>query len=135
MLSSAIHVLSEFESDSVRDYVYKQLRTDNVLSQMNTMLDGFKVTYAKIIEENLLNVIRSLHFADSFLVVDDINNSYMTIHATTVGFSVSSIVLTCVVILGIILTVISKLDYYNDVCTDIVNMFDRALKNYNELSQ
>ena len=88
-----------------------------------------------IIEENLLNVIRSLHFADSFLVVDDINNSYMTIHAIKVGFSVSSIVLTCVVILGIILTVISKLDYYNDVCTDIVNMFDRALKNYNELSQ
>lgn len=55
MLSSAIHVLSEFESDSVRDYVYKQLRTDNVLSQMNTMLDGFKVTYAKISEENLYN--------------------------------------------------------------------------------
>ena len=89
----------------------------------------------KIIEENLLNVIRSLHFADSFLVIDDINNSYMTIHAIKVGFSVASIVLTCVVILGIILTVISKLDYYNEVCTDIVNMFDRALKNYNELSQ
>ena len=55
MLSSAIHVLSEFENDSIRDYVYKQLKTDNVLSQMNTMLDGFKVTYAKISEENLYN--------------------------------------------------------------------------------
>lgn len=57
MLSSAIHVLSGFESDMIRDYVYKQLRSDNVLSQMNTMLDGFKVTYAKISEENLYNNI------------------------------------------------------------------------------
>lgn len=57
MLSPAIHVLSEFKSDAIRDYVYKQLRSDNVISQMNTMLDGFKVTYAKISEENLYNNI------------------------------------------------------------------------------
>ena len=31
---------------------------------------------------------------------------------------------------GILVTVINKLDYYNEVCTEIVNMFDKALKNY-----
>lgn len=55
MLSSAIHVLSGFESDKIRDYVFKQLRTPEVLEQMNTLLDGFKVTYAKISDENLSN--------------------------------------------------------------------------------
>jgi type I restriction enzyme M protein len=54
MLSSAIHVLSNFKNDEERDFIYKQLRTDEVLKQMNTMLDGFKVTYAKISEENLI---------------------------------------------------------------------------------
>ena len=55
MLSSAIHVLSDFKDDSSRDFVYKQIRTDEVLKEMNTMLDGFKVTYAKISDENLIN--------------------------------------------------------------------------------
>ena len=55
MLSPAIHVLSHFKDDKERDKVYKQLRTDDVLKQMNTMLDGFKVTYAKISDENLYN--------------------------------------------------------------------------------
>ena len=84
----------------------------------------------KIIEENLLNVIRSLHFADSFLVIEDINDSYNTIHSIKVYFSVISIILSCVVILCILLIVIFKLNYYNDVCTEIVIMFDRALNNY-----
>ena len=55
MVSPAIHVLSNFKNNEERDHVYKQLRTDDVLKQMNTMLDGFKVTYAKISEENLYN--------------------------------------------------------------------------------
>ena len=84
----------------------------------------------KIIEENLLNVIRSLHFADSFLVIEDINDSYNTIHSIKVYFSIISIILSCVVILCILLIVIFKLNYYNDVCTEIVIMFDRALNNY-----
>lgn len=55
MLSSAIHVLSGFENDQTRDFVYNQLIKDSTLKQMNTLLDGFKVTYAKICEENLYN--------------------------------------------------------------------------------
>ena len=84
----------------------------------------------KIIEENLLNVIRSLQFADSFLVIEDINNSYHSIHQLKIFFSIASIILSCVVMFGILVTVINKLDYYNEVCTEIVNMFDKALKNY-----
>lgn len=55
MLSSAIHVLSGFKNDSVRDYVFKELQDSDVIKQMNTLLDGFKVTYAKISDENLIN--------------------------------------------------------------------------------
>ena len=56
MLSPAIHVLS-FNNEKVRDEVYKKLRTEKALNQMNALLDGFKATYAKISEENLFNNI------------------------------------------------------------------------------
>ena len=55
MVSMAIHVLSGFKNDTIRDFVFKELRSQNVLHQMNTMLDGFKITYAKISEANLYN--------------------------------------------------------------------------------
>ena len=54
MLSTAIHVLSGFENDSIRKHVYNQLKTVNVLQQINTMLYGFKTTNAKLSDENLL---------------------------------------------------------------------------------
>ena len=57
MVSNAIHVLSEFNSDEERDRVYKLLKTEPILKQMNAMLDGFKVTYGKISESNLYNNI------------------------------------------------------------------------------
>lgn len=57
MLSTAIHVLSNFKSDEIRNHVYNELRKDEILKSMNTMLDGFKITYAKISEENLYNNI------------------------------------------------------------------------------
>lgn len=55
MLSPAIHVLSDFANEKTRDLVYSQLRSDNCLKVMNTLLDGFKITYAKISEDNLFN--------------------------------------------------------------------------------
>lgn len=55
MLSSAIYVLSSFPSDQVRDEVYRKLRTPSVLEQMGALLDGFKITYAKISVDNLYN--------------------------------------------------------------------------------
>jgi type I restriction enzyme M protein len=55
MLTNAIYVLSDFESDEIRDKVYNALKTDIAIKQMNTLLDGFKVTYAKIKESNLMN--------------------------------------------------------------------------------
>ena len=55
MVTPAIHVLSDFENDKIKEKVFEALRTASVLEQMNSMLDGFKITYAKISEENLIN--------------------------------------------------------------------------------
>lgn len=57
MVTTAIHVLSGFESEDVKNKIYKSLKTDDVIKQMNSLLDGFKITYAKISEENLINNI------------------------------------------------------------------------------
>ena len=52
VLTTAIHVLS-FEDVNMRNMVYKELRKNYALQQMNSLLDGFKITYAKISEKNL----------------------------------------------------------------------------------
>ena len=57
MLSFAIYVLSSFESEEIRDRVYHALKEENTIKQMNALLDGFKITYAKISEQNLHNNI------------------------------------------------------------------------------
>ena len=58
MLSPAIYVLSGFENNSIRDKVLKQLKSKEVLKQMNSMCDGFKITYAKISVENLYKNVK-----------------------------------------------------------------------------
>ena len=55
MLSTAIYVLSEFANDTIRNDVLNRLKLPETLKQMNSMLDGFKITYAKISDENLYN--------------------------------------------------------------------------------
>ncbi|MDR1780896.1 MAG: N-6 DNA methylase [Tannerella sp.] len=55
MLTTAIHVLSNFKNDKIRDKVFTELRKEQTLQQMNALLDGFKVTYAKISDKNLYN--------------------------------------------------------------------------------
>ena len=55
MLSPAIYVLSSFENDQVRDDVMRKLRSPQVINQMCALVDGFKITYAKISEHNLYN--------------------------------------------------------------------------------
>ena len=57
MLTTAIHVLSSFESEEIRDKIFEKLRENSTIEQMNALLDGFKITYAKISEQNLINNI------------------------------------------------------------------------------
>ena len=57
MVTTAIHVLSDFESEEIKEKIYEKIRSDEVLEQMNSLLDGFKITYAKISDANLINNI------------------------------------------------------------------------------
>ena len=57
MVSTAIHVLSVKNGYNVED-ILARLREEQVLEQMNSLLDGFKSTYAKISESNLSNYIK-----------------------------------------------------------------------------
>ena len=56
MVSTAIHVLQvkpEYNTSDILD----MLKKESTLEQMNSLLDGFKITYAKINESNLSNYI------------------------------------------------------------------------------
>lgn len=57
MLSPAIYVLSSFDDETVRDKVLCRLQSPQVIDQMCALVDGFKITYAKISEHNLFNNI------------------------------------------------------------------------------
>lgn len=56
MVSTAIHVLQVKSGYDTNDIV-ERLRKASTLEQMNSLLDGFKITYAKINEHNLSNYI------------------------------------------------------------------------------
>lgn len=58
MCSTAIHVLSGFKNDNERDKVLIALKKKETIEQMNSLLDGFKITYAKINDENLYNNVK-----------------------------------------------------------------------------
>lgn len=58
MCSTAIHVLSGFKDDNERDKVLIALKKKETIEQMNSLLDGFKITYAKINDENLYNNVK-----------------------------------------------------------------------------
>ena len=57
MVSTAIHVLQIKDGFNTVD-ILERLRKDSTLEQMNSLLDGFKITYAKINESNLKNYIK-----------------------------------------------------------------------------
>ena len=58
IVTTAIHVLQVREEYKNKlTYLYNELKKDYVLEQMNALLDGFKISYAKIKEHNLLNNI------------------------------------------------------------------------------
>mgnify|MGYP002711491044 FL=1 len=40
MVTTAIHVLSDFESEEIKEKIYEKIRSDEVLEQMNSLLDG-----------------------------------------------------------------------------------------------
>ncbi|RHZ36790.1 HsdM family class I SAM-dependent methyltransferase [endosymbiont GvMRE of Glomus versiforme] len=58
-VSKAIHVLRFGSNYVYRDYVYKYLleNRNNVFEICNSLLDGFKITYSKINEFNLMNYV------------------------------------------------------------------------------
>jgi hypothetical protein len=66
MVTSAVHVLSFKENlnDVERSKIYIEIKKDYILKQMNSLLDGFKVTYAKISDKNLIN---NVYFNKNFL--------------------------------------------------------------------
>ena len=57
MLTTAIHVLSNFSDEGQRDKIFNTLKSQNLIKQMNALTEGFKTTYSKISEYNLENNI------------------------------------------------------------------------------
>ena len=116
---------------------------DLMLQILNTLYYNFKLSTSEnkiknflqdpdlvTIIDNLLIMIRTLHFADSFLVIDDIENSYKKSHNIKVIFSIISICFSCGIILGMLIVIILRLDEYNRVLEKIVLIFEKIVSNY-----
>ena len=81
-----------------------------------------------MVMENMMNVIRKLHFADSFSSIRDVNGSYIKGHEVKIVFSIISICFSCGIILLMLLVIISKLDFYNDFVGQIVELVEKAMR-------
>jgi type I restriction enzyme M protein len=94
MLSPAIHVLSSFESEEIRNQVFAALKEDSTIKQMNALLDGFKITYAKISEQNLINnIIINPHISNQVkqYQIDDTDSDYLVAAENVVEFQAKKI--------------------------------------------
>lgn len=98
----------------------------------NRQLEFLSDSNVVVIEENFLYSLQYLHFTDAFLVIEDISGTYSESHSLKVFFSFISIFLSSGVILGVIAFAVAKMEHYNSVVSDIVKMFEKAIKKYNK---
>lgn len=82
-----------------------------------------------IIQNNVVNVLRALHFVDSFSVIKDIKNSYLQNYNKKIFFSVVSIAFTLAIIFIVYLTFLFKFLYYINILQEVINLFDNIVFN------
>lgn len=85
-------------------------------------------TLSKII--NMFKMMRNLHFADAYNIIDDIEKSYTRTNNITMIFSVISICFSSGLLLVMILTIIIKLTYLNKVVEKVVEIFEKNITQY-----
>ena len=80
-----------------------------------------QTTYYNVVEQ--FKMMRNLHFADAYNIIDDIEKSYSRTNKTTMIFSVISICFSS----GLL---IIKLTYLNQVVEKVVEIFKKNITQY-----
>ena len=101
---------------------------DNVVDKQSAFLESEDMF---IIEENILNVLRTLHIADSYSAIEDVEKSYHDSHNVKIIFLVVSICFCSGIIMIMILVIIIKFSFYINIISEIGRVFEKAIQNYN----
>jgi hypothetical protein len=117
---------------------------DLMLEQLSTNYYNFKLSSSSsrqeeflanldigIIVRNVLNVLRTLHIANSYSSIEDVEESYSSSRDTKILFSIVSICYSSGFILVMIVVMIIKFDFYISIINEIGNIFEKSIQNYN----
>jgi hypothetical protein len=109
-------------------YSFKVSDDDDDVNKQSAFLESEDMF---IIEENILNVLRTLHIADSYSAIEDVEKSYHDSHNVKIVFLVVSICFCSGIIMVMILVIIIKFSFYINIISEIGRVFEKAIQHYN----
>ena len=77
------------------DNLYYNYKTITYLKAEDKKIKYLSSSNLNLIAENIYKMLRNLHFADVYLIIDDSNNSYKNTNKITLIFSIVSISFSC----------------------------------------
>lgn len=84
-----------------------------------------------ILEDNIINQVINLQYANAYITRDDILHTYQVVHKTKLIFSVISICISCIVITFIMMITITTMEGYNVSMKDFTESLQGPFNNYN----
>ena len=110
---------------SNRYLVFKKTN-DTTIRQMEFFTDVDLL----IIQEELLNPFRFLHFADSYSLIEDIENSYKSNFRKKIFYSLISILFNVGLLVTIFIIILYKLYNTITMLNKILTIIDKLMCNY-----
>ena len=101
---------------------------DYVLQRINDSI--FTDVDLLIIQEELLNPFRFLHFADSYSLIEDIENSYKSNFRKKIFYSLISILFNVGLLVTIFIIILYKLYNTITILNKILTIIDKLMCNY-----
>ena len=123
-----------------------QAALDVMLDQLSNHYYNFKLNKDKgfrqedflknkdiiVIQQNTINILRTLHIADSYSAIDDVAKSYHDSHNVKIIFLIISICFCSGIIVLMIVVIILRFSFYIKIINEIGIIFERAIQNYNK---
>ena len=125
---AALDLMLELLSSRYYSFKVSDEGDDDVVDKQSAFLESEDMF---IIEENILNVLRTLHIADSYSAIEDVEKSYHDSHNVKIIFLVVSICFCSGIIMVMILVIIIKFSFYINIISEIGRVFEKAIQNYN----
>ena len=109
------------------NYLYYTFKVSDHSTRQLSFLQSEDLT---VLENNIINQVINLQYANAYITRDDILHTYQVIHKTKLIFSVISICFSCLVITFIMIITITTMEGYNFSMKDFIESLQGSFNNY-----